>query len=216
MLYNGCEIMTLVAANTTTIFSLTYSDTGDWSEDADGAGYSLVNLSPESGTNLDLAENWSPSREIGGGSGAADLYTYAAWLNAHPQLAAASMAGEGDDFDNDGCNNLLEFALNSDPTDPASKPHMAVAITQIDSGTGAADYFTLSITRPIAIPGVTYTPETSATLNNDWDGSPTTVNAILHSRERTGTTETITYRSRQPVSSSNPHFTRLKIEKSAP
>ena len=50
---NGGETITLVAANAAVIFSLTYDDSNGWSEDADGGGYTLVNLYPVSGTDLD-------------------------------------------------------------------------------------------------------------------------------------------------------------------
>ncbi|MGB0993247.1 MAG: lamin tail domain-containing protein, partial [Akkermansiaceae bacterium] len=215
-LSNSGETLTFISANTSTIFTVTYSDAGDWPEDADGDGYSLVNLLPVSGTDLDSPQNWSPSRELGGGSGLPDLYTYDSWLADFPQLAAASMTAESDDFDQDGYNNLLEFALHSDPTDSASTPAMPSAISNIDPGTGTADYFTFSITRPIATPGVSYTPETSMTLNNDWDNNAMTNYAVLYSRTRNGDVETLTYRSKNPASAESRHFFRMKVEKETP
>ena len=212
-LSNKGGTVTLVSASAATIFTLTYDDANGWTDDADGNGYTLVNLKPTSGTDLNLPVNWSPSRDLNGGSGVADLFTYNLWLAQYPQLAAAGKAGEDDDFDGDEVTNFEEFAFHSDPTDGASLPIHQASVESIDPGTGTASYFIYSYTRPIAAPSMTYTPQSSMTLNADWDSNPATVEAVFYQRTRNGNTETMRYRTRSSLELTDSVFLRWHVQR---
>ena len=146
--------------------------------------------------------------------GGTDLHTYDVWLALYPALASSGQSGENDDFDKDGYKNILEYALGTDPTDSSSIPSLPVTVTHVDPGTGSAPYLLYSYTRPIAAPGLSISPESSQTLSNDWEGGVAAVEAVFHRRVRNaGATETITYRSKQPVSSVNGLWLRFKVER---
>ena len=216
-LSNSGETVTLNAADASVILTVTYDDGTDWPEDADGDGFSMINLHPFTGTDHNISSNWSASREENGGSGEADVHTYDSWLSSHPELAAAGMTLETDDFDKDGNSNWMEYVFDSDPTDGKSVPQTLPSTEEIDLGAGADSYFTYRFTRPIAIPNVSYTPQTSAILtDNQWISDPATVNAVFHARIRNGTSETLIYRSKLPTSSNNAYFMRIKAAKTTP
>jgi hypothetical protein len=74
-LNNGGETVSLVDANNTVVFSVTYGDAAPWPFEADGGGYSLVPLNPNgftSAANTSNAAEWRKSTNIGGSPGQVD------------------------------------------------------------------------------------------------------------------------------------------------
>ena len=99
------------------------------------------------------------------------------WRSAHFTAAeiSASLAADLADPDGDGLTNLLERALGLDPRVASNLP----AFTRDATG-----HLTLTLTRPKALPGITYIGEASSTLGS-WptsvpieillDGDPQTI-----------------------------------------
>lgn len=120
-LSNGGETITLQFGNATPpVFSFTYNDDPalNWPAAADGAGYSLVRIHPEDPSrNAGLGLNWRSSLTSTGSPGTDDRVSYASWLGATP---------EGDP-DQDGLNNIVEYALGSDPLTPSATASPAAA-----------------------------------------------------------------------------------------
>jgi hypothetical protein len=112
LLSNSGEELALVDASNTDIRRFTYDDALPWPTSADGAGYSLVLISPTSNPDHALASNWRSSASPGGNPGTND---------------SVSFVGDPDADDNaNGVSNFLEHALgtNSPPisivVDPAT------------------------------------------------------------------------------------------------
>lgn len=71
-LANGGERLTLSAGDGSPIQSLHYRDSAPWPLEADGAGHSLVLVSPQSAPDHELPQNWRASVNIGGNPGGSD------------------------------------------------------------------------------------------------------------------------------------------------
>ncbi len=66
------ETLTLVDAAGDPIMSFSYGDTAPWPASADGNGYSLVPIMPNSNPSPNLASSWRASKNAGGSPGADD------------------------------------------------------------------------------------------------------------------------------------------------
>ena len=95
-LSNSGETITLVDVEGNIIDSFRYSDSLPWPISADGDGFSLVRLDPESNLDPTLSTNWLASPSIGGSPGADDGLRFTG-----DPLA---------DVDGDGYVALLEYA----------------------------------------------------------------------------------------------------------
>ena len=73
---NSGETITLNDVIGFIIESVTYNDGGAWPSAADGDGYSLVRVSPESFLNGNEATSWRSSTALGGNPGATDATTF--------------------------------------------------------------------------------------------------------------------------------------------
>jgi hypothetical protein len=69
---NGEKIEIKDLAAKDVVISQTYSDNGDWPDEADGMGYSLVPINANPGKNETGASHWRGSSEIGGSPGKDD------------------------------------------------------------------------------------------------------------------------------------------------
>ena len=79
-------------------------------------------------------------------------------------------SGDGadlNDFDRDGLRNLLEYALGSNPKDPASAYPPVVSEETVSD----QPYLTLTIEKPPGAIGISYVVEVSDNLDN-WDSGP--------------------------------------------
>jgi CotH kinase protein/Lamin Tail Domain/Chitobiase/beta-hexosaminidase C-terminal domain len=85
---------------------------------------------------------------------------FAAWKALHfPNGGAGS--GDHDDPDHDGLDNAIEFALRTPPRTAGSLTSVLAGVTSQPAAGGTTDYH-FTYTRPLDIPGVTYTVEKSA------------------------------------------------------
>jgi len=84
-----------------------------WPEAADGDGFSLELISPESNPDHNEATNWQVSSVIGGSPGeegvVIEKQTFASWLKENGGVEPNS------DTDNDGRSALVEFAMGTNP-----------------------------------------------------------------------------------------------------
>jgi hypothetical protein len=71
-LSNSGETLTLVHATGAPLFSVNYGTRPPWPETADGSGFSLVPVNPNSNPNPDDPANWRASSAIGGSPGSDD------------------------------------------------------------------------------------------------------------------------------------------------
>ena len=74
-------------------------------------------------------------------------------------------SGDHDDPDGDGFDNALEFALRTHPLLPGDASAMLPAITT-DPGSGGSTNYRFTYTRPLGVPGVTYTVRMSTNLSS--------------------------------------------------
>ena len=69
---NGGELIAITNALGINVISVTYRDSAPWSPVADGHGFSLVPVNPNSNPDNDNASNWRASSAVGGSPGADD------------------------------------------------------------------------------------------------------------------------------------------------
>ena len=140
-LANGGERILLIGAGGATIKDFSYDDSSPWPEAADGDGYSLVLIAPESNPDHGLATSWRASTLPGGNPGAGDSVVF---------------AGDPDaDGDGDGISAFLEHALGSSDSSPGAT---GVSVT------GPPSALVFSYPRNLAAEDVSYTVETSEDL----------------------------------------------------
>jgi hypothetical protein len=99
-LSNGGEMIALVDASGRDIRRFTYDDDFPWPIDADGGGFSMVLINPDTNPDHAMSTSWRISTEVGGNPGSDDSITFSGNPN-------------GDD-DGDGLSNFLEYALGVD------------------------------------------------------------------------------------------------------
>ncbi len=134
-LSNSGETLRLAAADGSTIFELSYSDSPPWPEAADGGGNSLVLINPRSGQSDPApAGNWRAGTSPGGSPGTAENPAgFGEWAARLPLIPADPLG----DPDGDGAPSLLEYASGTDPLHAASRP--VLAISRESAGSAAAD-----------------------------------------------------------------------------
>ena len=97
----------------TSVIDFNYDDNSPWPEGADGDGFSLELISPDSNPDLNEAKNWQLSSVIGGSPGqespVVEGQTFASWSAENGNVEAHS------DTDNDGRSALVEFAMGTNP-----------------------------------------------------------------------------------------------------
>ena len=96
------------------ILEFGYDDAPPWPEKADGGGASLLLLQPMSRPDHASAFNWTASAVPGGLGGAGNVLTYERWKSYLWPVGGAG-AAPGDDPDQDGQSNLMEFLFGQDP-----------------------------------------------------------------------------------------------------
>jgi hypothetical protein len=143
-LENDGERIAIADSDGNVIRQFTYNDKFPWPESADGDGFSLVLIRPETNPDHDNPMNWRSSVSLDGNPGASDSVL----LSGDP----------GEDEDGDGRSALLELALGTSDTDPTdgSEPIEVQSISE----SGAL----LSLTRGIAADDVLVALELSSDL----------------------------------------------------
>ena len=142
---NAGERVTLVDSVGAVIRDFTYNDKHPWPEAADGDGYSLTLIAPESNPDHGVAGNWRSSVSTGGTPGTSD---------------SVALAGDPDtDGDDDGLTAFLEHALGSSDA--------VAGMAEVDLFTDPGGDLVFRFRRNLAADDVTYTVQVSTNLL-DW------------------------------------------------
>ena len=190
-LSNGGETIRFIVEGSTptTVLDFTYDDKLPWPPHADGEGYTLVLIDPDSLPNHNEASNWRCSTQLHGSPGTADsLPPYT--------------GGVGEDANNNGTPDIIEHALIE--TDGVYSFASTVAIDQ-------NEYLTLTFTKKIGADDVDYLVQTTTNIVT-WDSGA--LHVVKHSSTHNPDgTKTETWRALSPISTDDKRFIRLKITK---
>lgn len=168
------------------------------------SGYQFVNWSDGSITNprtdtnitanLSASANFQLTNPDANANGILDAWEITMFGNADPGNNAP-----GDDADNDGLSNLLEYALNTHPLQANSSPIIYDLVT-----VGTDKHLRLTIPKNTAATNLVYQVEVSSDLTvPSWSGTQTTVESETASELRVRDNLT---------TASSPHrFIRLKV-----
>ncbi len=195
-LSNDGEQIALVNALGVDVQRFTYNDARPWPLAADGSGYTLTLIAPETSPDHGLPESWRSSVDLAGtpGTSDADVFT------GNP-LA---------DADRDGMNALLEYALGSIAGDAGVSPesYLTYGTGIFDDGAGGTtEFLTASYRRNLAADDIIYQAQISTDLVAWSDVGTDYVTAVANGDG----TETVTVRSLTPTSDEVRQFIRLKI-----
>ncbi|NWK55491.1 lamin tail domain-containing protein [Verrucomicrobiaceae bacterium N1E253] len=184
-LANGGEQIILLGSGGDTIRNFSYGDQFPWPESADGGGYSLVLIHPESAPDHGSPMNWRASVALHGTPSGSD---------------SSSFVGDpAEDRDGDGLGAFLEYALGGSDLifSPDSLPRAGYGVWDDGSETGTtAEYLTFSFTCNLAADDVLYAPQISEDLRDWREGEP---DLVLVARLNLGDgRETRTYRTADP------------------
>lgn len=206
---NGGEQLQIVDSVGENILEFTYSD--DWYKPTDGDGYSLVMLTPESTavTDFDLKAHWGISPTLGGDPAAVSAttsMTYQIWKEANftaPELLDSAISGNTIDYDEDGLNNILEYALGLNP----KLADAALGYTATFAQANGNDYLAMTLRRQKDTIDLTYQIQVDDTLQ-DWTETTTTVGTPTDNNDGT---ETITIRDTVSFVDEAKRFIRLQV-----
>ncbi len=192
-LSNGGEQVRLsIPAGVGAIRDFTYNDKAPWPEAADGDGFSLVLIAPESNPDHTLASNWRSSVSPGGTPGAGDAVSFATWSAANGGVTA------GSDGDMDMRTALREYAEGTDPgVADTSAGLMGVGSDLLEVGGFVDRYLTLALRRNLAADDVAMTPQSSLALGA-WGDATAELVFVSETNHGDGTA-TLLYRSVVPI-----------------
>ena len=195
-LSNDGEAIELLAGNTTPIRSFTYNDQSPWPNSADGDGYSLVLINPNSNPDHAEATNWRASVATNGNPGGIDSTTFPG-----PDPLA--------DADRDGTNALLEYALTSSDSIANDSLLPSSSITLANLGGGDVETLSFVFLKNLEAEDLIYEVQLSHDLI-DWDSDPAEV--IHSSSVNNGDgTSTETYLIATPLNAEQKRFVRLHV-----
>jgi hypothetical protein len=196
VLSDGGEGITLLDYQGAPIIDFEYNDAGAWPRGADGLGYSLVLINPDTNPNHDDPTSWRSSTSVGGSPNSSDNMNYAAWAVTN------SIADPQSDDDRDGLAALIEYLVGSDPAAFSSNPIVLPVFTP-------GDLMTVQISRAVGSDDVDVTIEHSTDLLN-WSSFPGGVELIRNDRLAPGE-EMLTFRSFDPAPSGAQQFIRVGV-----
>jgi len=155
-LSNDGELLTLSLTGFGTLRSFSYNDRPDWPTLADGHGFSMVLVNPESNPDSSEAGNWAAHSVVGGAPGAADTHqsSYGNW-----KLVNGVVSDLADD-EGDGLVALAEYALGTSPVSSSAGFLPFPGVVQV---TGE-DYLTISYLKNPLAADVTFQLQTSSDL----------------------------------------------------
>jgi hypothetical protein len=196
------ETITIQAANDAIIRRVSYQDVNGWPAEADGTGASLVLIAPSEFATENAATSWRSSVTKTGNPGTSDALTLAAWM------LSAGQSNANTDPDNDGMNNLLEYALGGNPiiADAHLLPKIKFQTYALPNTPGT--YAVLEHNLRFATDDLVITWESTNSLTAAW----TTDDVVLVSNTRSSpTSNALLHRSPTPVDSHLKKFWRLRV-----
>ncbi len=194
-LSNQGEMITLTGKTGQIIAQFTYGSHGEWPDDADGNGYSLVLNIPSGALDYNNPASWRSSAVQNGTPGTENF--------------TAFTGSATDDIDGDGYSNYLEYAMGSNPASNQSHflPKLDLATYTVNSVPGT--YVRFIFRRNLAGDGFTAKPELSTDLVN-WNSGADAVTFVGSINNGDGTAN-FEYRSTQPASALQKASMRLKV-----
>lgn len=187
-LNNSGETITLLDKNGAVIWSFTYNNQPPWPVVTEGRSIVLTTSAQNPNPDPDNGAHWQLGR-VDGTPGAGE------------DTGGFTLVPENDD-DGDGVNNLLEYALGTDPLDSASVvPPLALGSAPVPGS--------LLIEHPsaAAVEGYTLILETSTDLKT-WSRAPGELTSLGTRTDDSGRVWT----QWQAPASNTPHFFRLVVE----
>lgn len=174
-LANGGELITLNDKTGAVISTFTYDDASPWPGAAD-KGYSLI----FAGGNQTLGTSWRASLDPGGSA----ANSYAGWLSRYYPASLRAGQPMAQDDDQDGLNNLGEYAFGTDPRRPGSlEQSRGVSVPGNPPG--------FAVRRRKGTTDVSWNFETSTDLQPvNWTASPTAPSSVVDNGDDT---ETVTW-----------------------
>ena len=128
--------------------------------------------------------------------------SFASWQAATLANLPPEQRGPDADPDADRLPNLLEYALDLDPTRANTRVGPSLSL----QSTGPNDYLALSFVRPVDKPDITYLVEASGDLVN-WTQETTLVAVDAEGDAY----ETVSVRDNEPYTGSQPRYLRLRV-----
>ena len=178
-LNNGSDRIKLEDASNSTIRDFSYDDDAPWPEDADGSGFSLVLINPESVPDHGAASSWRASTTVGGNPGTSDAVSF----TGNPE----------DDLDDDGIVALLEHAFgtsdssqNTEPLNTSLSGDRLRIVVQVNHG---ADDVTLSIEESTDLVDWTAPAPGTFTISEINNGDGTSTRTFLSAEQFLGDDE---------------------------
>ncbi|MFT4549473.1 MAG: hypothetical protein ACI9MB_003447, partial [Verrucomicrobiales bacterium] len=207
-LNNGGENIKLSLGSGTGIIEFTYDDLTPWPTAPDGGGFSLTLNCPDQTLPADhsVPQAWRASRLSGGSPGSDDHLDFDTWAGDNGLGAGAPLTA---DPDGDEINNLLEYALASDPDAESSNDLPTAAHQPINVGGVTDDYLTISFRRQSASKDLTYSVDLSTDLGN-WQSG---VAVLVSSSTNPDGITTEVWRAPIATGSAPRQFMRLSVEK---
>ena len=199
-LNNDGERIVITDSNGAIVLDLTYNDADPWPASADGDGYSLVLIDPESQPDLNNPSSWRTSSGADGNPGTSDALSYPSWKIDN------GIAKDAGDPDHDDLTHFMEYALGSDPFQHSPQSAPAAGIRPLDVDGVIDDYLTIEIQRRAGADDVITTPQFSADLLTWLGGSGNLVPvSVINNNDGT---ESLTFRTANPVSAEAHLFVR--------
>ena len=199
-LNNDGERLIITDSNGAVVLDLTYNDADPWPISADGDGYSLVLINPESQPDLNDPASWRTSASGHGNPGGTFAFSYPIWKKDN------GITEDAGDPDHDDLTHFMEYALGSDPFQYSPQFAPVAEIRPLDVAGVVDDYLTINIRRRLGADDVITTPQFSTDLLTWLGGADNLVPvSVINNNDRT---ETLTFRTANPVSAGAHLFVR--------
>lgn len=199
-LNNAGERVKLSYGAGTTIRDFTYGLIAPWPTGASGTGYPLVLKLPSTLPNHAVAANWRAGNKAGGDPGSPDSMDFGAWASGY------GVSGAHGNPDTDALDNILEYALGSNPNVSSSSAlptggSMPLTVNEIP-GT----YLTISFRRQLDADDITYHVEFAPDLVTWEEGG-----SLVQSTPNFDGTVTQLWRSATTMAEGTRGFVRLSV-----
>lgn len=198
-LSNDGEQITVIGADQNSVQDFIYNDSPPWPDSPDGGGYSLVLISPASNPNPANPFSWRNSSSIGGNPGTSDATDFSTWKISNGVTDNLS------DDDRDGIAAILEYVLGGDPNVPSAGIQPLGYITPVDVAGLVDNYLVIDIRHRAGADDVAVTAEVSTDL-----GTWNTNTIFVRSFSNGDGSETLRFRSADPVTQGNSRFIRAR------
>ena len=195
---NSSETLRLQIRGGAMIQEFTYDDGVPWPECADGDGYSLTLIAPDTAPNHDDPFSWRCSTQLDGSPGASDAVPF--------------VGNALDDLDGDQLAALIEYALGSSDGDERSgRDRYQVSTVEVIEGEDAGIYPSLTYTRNLAADDVSIQAEHSTNLET-WENVSDGAVLLVSEVPNGDGTSTVTWRSTTLLNAVPNQFLRLAVE----